>query len=149
MYDWWLVMEKSEQEAFYKLCYYTTVHPDPNFIHQHVVDAFAAQTADKTTKPITLTFALVGLYLHLQKNFTGKQVQKAHMQLARYKKSWPNFKLPEKRGNITVYDVIEANEGPIRDELIIRWCDDVWKAYAEDHTRVINLVKRELWPRKH
>ena len=38
---------------------------------QHVVDAYAAQTARASTKPITLAFALVGLYLHLEKNQTG------------------------------------------------------------------------------
>lgn len=140
---------KSEQEAFYELCYYTTTHPDPKFIHQYVVDAFAAQTADKKTKPITITFALVGLYLHLEKNFTGKQVQQAHMQLAKHKKLWPNFKLPEKRGNITVYDVINVGESLNRDKMIIRWCESVWTAYSEDHARVIGIVKKELWPRKH
>ena len=143
-----MVGKISKQEAFHRLCCYTITHPGPDFIHQYGVDAFAAQTADKTTKPITLTFALIGLYLHLNKNFTGRQVQQAHMKLAKHKKSWPNFKLPEKRGNITVYNVIDAKEGPIRDELIVRWCESVWKAYAEDHTKVINLVKRELWPRK-
>lgn len=138
----------SKQEAFHRLCCYTLTHTDPDFIHQYCVDAFAAQTADITTKPITLTFALVGLYLHLNKNFTGRQVQQAHMQLAKHKKSWPDFKLPEKRGTITVYNIIDAKEGPIRDELIIRWCESVWNTYADDHTKVINLVKRELWPRK-
>src|SRR5438067_3221775 len=49
---------------------------------QHVVDAYAAQTARASTKPITLAFALVGLYLHLEKNQTGKQVQRVHMLLA-------------------------------------------------------------------
>jgi Family of unknown function (DUF5946) len=143
-----MVNEKSEQEAFYELCYYTTAHLDPNFIHQYVVDAFAAQTADKKTKPITLTFALIGLYLHLEKNFTGKQVQQAHMQLARHKKSWPHFKLPEKRGDITVYEVIDTDDSVIRDKLIIKWCESVWAAYEDYHTGVINLVKRELWSRK-
>jgi hypothetical protein len=37
------------------------VHRDPSFIHQYVVDAFAAQQADEQTKPMKLTFALVGL----------------------------------------------------------------------------------------
>ena len=125
-----LVNDKSEQEAFYELCCYTTTHSDTNFIHQHVVDAFAAQTADKKTKSITITFALVGLYLHLEKNFTGKKVQQAHIQLAKHKKFWPNFKLPEKRGNITVYDVIKVEEGLNRDEMIFKWCESVWLAYA-------------------
>ncbi|MGB7968489.1 MAG: DUF5946 family protein [Methanobacterium sp.] len=143
-----MVEEKSEEEAFNDLCCYTITHHDPNFIHQYVVDTFAAQTADKKTKPITLTFALVGLYLHLEKNFTGKQVQQAHMQLAKHKKLWPNFNLPEKRGNITVYDVIDMDEGPNRDIIIIKWCETVWASYVKNHTRVRDLVKRELWPRK-
>jgi uncharacterized protein DUF5946 len=57
---------------------YTLTHSDPAFIHQHVVDAFAAQSADDTTKPITLTFALVGLYLHVEKGRTGRRVQLVH-----------------------------------------------------------------------
>jgi Family of unknown function (DUF5946) len=143
-----VVNEKSEQDAFYDLCYYTTTHPDPDFIHQYVVDAFAAQMADKKTKPITITFALVGLYLHLEKNFTGKEVQKAHMQLAKHKKLWPDFKLPYERGNITVYDVIDVEEGSNRDEMIVKWCESVWAAYKENHIQVTHMVKRELWPRK-
>jgi hypothetical protein len=35
-----------------------------NWFHRHVVDAFTAQHADEQTKPIAVTFALVGLYLH-------------------------------------------------------------------------------------
>jgi hypothetical protein len=46
------------------------------------------------TKPITIIFALIGLYLHLEKNFTGKEVQFAHMKLVKHRKNWPNFKLP-------------------------------------------------------
>ena len=47
---------------------------DPAFIHQHVMDAWAVQTADELTKPIQLTFALVGLYLHVEMAFSGRQV---------------------------------------------------------------------------
>ncbi len=143
-----MVHKKSEQEAFYELSYYTTAHPDPVFIHQYVVDAFAAQYANETTKPITITFALVGLYLHVEKNFTGKEVQKAHMKLAKHKKLWPKFNLPKNRGNITIYDVIAAPKGSKRDEAIVEWCADVWVAYKESHKQVVSLVRRELWPRK-
>lgn len=50
------------RDAYDELCAYTLTRGDPGFIHQHVVDAFTAQHADETTEPITLTFALVGLY---------------------------------------------------------------------------------------
>ena len=42
----------TDQAAYEELCYYTLAHGDPAFIHQHVVDAFAAQTADENIKPI-------------------------------------------------------------------------------------------------
>jgi len=48
-----------EQEKYYELSCYTLAHPDPQFIHQHVVDAFMAQTADQNTKSIGITFALM------------------------------------------------------------------------------------------
>jgi hypothetical protein len=50
-------MENS-QNAFNELSFYTLAHPNKAyFIHQHIVDAFKAQTADHNTKPIGLTFA--------------------------------------------------------------------------------------------
>jgi len=68
----------TQHEAYDALCAYTLTRGDAAFIHQHVVDAFAAQSADEATKPITLTFALVGLYLHVERQFTGREVQRAH-----------------------------------------------------------------------
>jgi hypothetical protein len=78
----------SDQDQYNQLAFYTLAHKDPAFIHQHLVDAFLAQHADKSTKPITLVFALIGLYLHVEKGYTGKQVQLAHMQMAKRKKQW-------------------------------------------------------------
>jgi hypothetical protein len=65
----------TNHEAYNELCYYTLPHGDPAFIHQHVVDAFAAQTCSENDKPIKLTFALAGLFLYVEKQFTGRQVQ--------------------------------------------------------------------------
>ncbi len=56
-------IKESEQEKYYELAYYTLSHPDPAFIHQHAVDAFTAQNANAGSKPISITFALIGLYL--------------------------------------------------------------------------------------
>jgi hypothetical protein len=139
-----LKTDKTPIEAFYELCYYTCSHPDPSFIHQHAVDAFAAQYADEDTKNITLIFGLIGLYLYLEKNFTGKEVQNAHITLGKYRKNWPRFELPEDRGDITVYHVISTPKNE-RDEAIRRWCDSVWEAYSHIHNEIALLVSRELW----
>lgn len=135
----------SEEESdFHELCYYTLAHGDPAFIHQHVVDAFAAQHADENDKPIKLTFALVGLYLHVEKGLTGREVQLAHMALGRKKQAWPTFSLPGERGTVTVSDVVAVPAGPGRDAMIHEWCISVWSAYAGSRSTVVDFVDRFL-----
>jgi hypothetical protein len=104
-----------DEELYNELAYYTLAHPAPTFIHQHVVDAYAAQHATETTKPITIVFALVGLYLYLEKNYSGKQVQKAHMQLAKRRKAWTRPDLPAEFGSVVISDVVSVSAGEPRD----------------------------------
>ncbi|HVC18876.1 MAG TPA: DUF5946 family protein [Vicinamibacterales bacterium] len=132
----------SDEDAFHELCGDTLTRGDAAFIHQHVVDARAAQRADEDTKPITLTFALVGLYLHLEAGRTGKQVQRAHMDLARRKQRWPSFPLPADRGSLTAADVMAVPAGPDRDGAIEAWCASVWHAYRESHDAVARLLRQ-------
>jgi len=86
------------QEQYTQLAYYTLSHPDPSFIHQYAVDAFTAQHADSHTKPIAVAFALIGLYLHVERHETGRQVQHVLMLLARRRRPWTTFALPAERG---------------------------------------------------
>jgi hypothetical protein len=132
------------RDKFYELTYYTLVHSDPAFIHQHVVDAFTAQTADEDSKPIGVAFALIGLCLYLEKNYTGRQVQLAHMALARRRQAWPKFQLPELREKITVSDVLLEPAGPTRDAKIREWCASVWEAYSQSQQRVRDLISTYL-----
>ncbi len=136
----------SDQSLYDQLAYYTLAHAyeHPEFIHQYIVDAFAAQTADAKTKPITITFALLGLYLHLEKKYTGRQVQLAHIELAKKQKVWPTFALPQNRGDVTVADVLKVAEGSQRDEMINKWCVSVWNAYKDIHQQVKDLVNKYL-----
>ncbi|HET6891268.1 MAG TPA: DUF5946 family protein [Pyrinomonadaceae bacterium] len=134
----------SKQDAYDELCCYTLSHGDPSFIHQHVVDAFMAQNASDQTKPIGLTFALIGLYLHVEKHFSGKAVQRAHMSLARRKRVWPSFPLPHNRGSITAARVMAAAPGAERDKSIHEWCCSVWSAYQDSHPVVRTLAEEVL-----
>src|SRR5689334_2860396 len=119
-----------DREAYDELCAYTLTHRDPRFIHQHVLDAFTAQHASAASKPIGLTFALAGLYLHVEKNLTGRDVQRAHMKMAQRKREWPRWTLPSHRGDITATQVLASPKGPERDHAIDRWCESVWSAFA-------------------
>ena len=132
------------RDAYNELCFYTLAHArqDLSFIHQHVVDAYAAQTADADSKPIKVAFALLGPYLQIEKGYTGAQVQKAHMQLGRKKQEWPTFALPRERGEMTAAEVLAVPPGPERDRAIQGWCASVWKAFAANRPAVVEFAAR-------
>jgi hypothetical protein len=129
-----------DDEHFDELAAYTLSHGGPAFIHQHVVDAAGAQLADERTKPIRLAFSLVGLYLHVERGYTGREVQRAHMRMAQRKREWPAFPLPATRGALTPTDVLARPAGPERDAAIDAWCRSVWAAYAESRPAVMALL---------
>jgi len=131
----------ADTAAYHELCCYTLTHGDPAFIHQHVVDAFAAQDANETDKPIRLTFALVGLYLHVERGFTGRQAQLAHMKLARTKRQWPALQIPANRGALSAVDVLAVAPGTARDKLIHQWAASVWQAFAENRPTIEQLLQ--------
>lgn len=134
-----------DKELFNHLLFYTLSHPDPEFfIHQYAVDAFAAQTAGENTKNITLVYALAGLYLAVEKGYTGKEVQKAHLIFSKDKSNMPRIILPESRGEIIIKNVLDTEPGIARDEMILRWCASVWKAFQSNHEAIVYFCRRHL-----
>jgi hypothetical protein len=123
-----------------EMTYYTLAHGDPKFIHQHLVDAYGAQHVRESNSTIGAAFALAGLYLAVERGFTGRQVQKAHMRMARRSKQWPRFNPPKDVGPLTVGDVLAAEPGPRRDEKLMEWCTSVWSAWSPEHARVRQMV---------
>lgn len=120
---------------------YTVNRGDLTFVHQHLVDSYGAQHVGPQSKPIGVAFALMGLYLALEKGYTGKQVQYLHMLLARRSKQWPTFPRPEGTGALTVHDVLLASPGEPRDKMLMRWAAAVWDIWAPQHDRVRRLFE--------
>jgi hypothetical protein len=135
--------KQPEEDAYDELCAYSLTHGDPAFIHQHVVDAYAAQHATEQSKAIGVAFALIGLYLQIERGYSGRQVQLAHMRLARKRKQWPAFTPPPTRGAMRVRAVLEAPPGDARDQAIRAWCASVWESWSSHHAQVTDLL-REL-----
>ena len=130
------------QRLCHELSLYTLAHGDPFFIHQVAVDAYAAQHASSASKAITIAFALIGLCLLLERGYTGKAVQRAHMRFANQSKRWHTFDPPAHRGSVTVADVLSAVPGSERDAAIIRWARSVWMAWEQAHPAVRTLIDR-------
>ena len=124
-------------EAYQKLCEYTLSKQDAEFIHQLFIDAHTAQTASKADKPIGLVFALVGLCLHIEFGFDGRQVQKAHMLLARRKHDLPKITIPDDRGETYATRILAIGAGTERDAAIHQWTKDVWAMFAESERQKI------------
>jgi len=142
--------DASEQDAYQELQCYTLAHGDPAFLHQHVLDAWVAQHAGAATKPIGLTFALAGLYLHVDCGFSGRQVQRAHMTLGQRKRAWPTFVLPVERGAVRVRQVLAAPPGAARDRAIKAWCGSVWGAFHDSRTTIAALLQEyDIWPSRN
>lgn len=116
---------------------------DPFFPHQYAVDAYAAQHASDRSPPIGTTFALIGLYLACERGLTGREVQLAHMSLAKRKREWPRFHAPPQAGAITAVDVLAA---PDRLAALRGWTAAVWAAWSAEHPRVRALVSETDLP---
>jgi hypothetical protein len=134
----------SSQEQYNELAYYTLSHKSKDFIHQNIVDAYTAQIADDTTKPIAIVYALAGLYLCLIKKYTGREVQLAHVAMSKGYKIFDKLILPQNRGEITIKDVLETAPGNDRDDMIHQWCVSVWEAYSSQHDTIISMTLKLL-----
>ena len=134
----------NNDDQYNELAHYTLSHKGKDFIHQHIVDAFAIQTANEHTKPIKITYALIGIYLHIEKEYTGKQVQMAHVEMSKKSKVFPPIILPKNRGEISVADVLKITNPEQRDKQIHVWCASIWKAFALQHDLIKNITESLL-----
>lgn len=119
---------------------YTLSLGDAFFLHQLAVDAYAASHASGRASRITVAFALIGLCLFVERGYSGRRVQLAHMQLARRRREWPQFEGPAEAPSMTVADVLDASHGEARDEAIRAWARAVWAGWRTEHERVRELV---------
>ncbi len=131
-------------EKYSELTAYTLSHTGDNFIHQHVVDAYAAQHSGNGMKNITTAFALIGLYYAVEHGFNGKQVQRIHTLLARLKYPWDTLSLPQRSYSVTVMDVLNKPSGDKRDAMIREWMLDVWGCWSHQHEWVRSVCQELL-----
>jgi hypothetical protein len=134
-------MAGDDGSCYNELYVYSGTRGREFFILQLVVDAHGAQAATQDTKPIAIVFALVGLFLHVERGYTGLQVQQVHMRLGRTKHQWPTIALPDHRGGITAADVLKAPAGSARDAAISDWCRDVWQAFSGNRATILQLLQ--------
>lgn len=127
------------RDLMYELTYYTLALGDPFFLHQVAVDAYAGQHAGPTVKPISTAFALAGLYLVFERGFTGRQVQRVHMEMGRHKREWPRFQRLNTAATMTVRDVLRAHDSQ-KTDAIREWARSVWGTWKGEESRIAALL---------
>ena len=129
------------RDLFNELCGYSLTAQPERFLHQHAVDAYAAQHAAENPKPIATAAGLIGLFLFAEKGWTGRQAQRAHMQLGNRMKEWPAFPPPTEPGPVNVATVLASEEGSERDLTIERWAKSVWASWEHAHAEIRRLLE--------
>lgn len=133
-----------DQALFDELSFYTLAQPRSEFIHQLAIDTFTAQHATGATKPIAIVFAVLGLYLHAERGFTGLEIQQVHMRLAPLRLPWPVLPLPAQHAAVTVADVLAATPGLERNAMIRGWCVTEWQMWTESRAVIADLLQTHL-----
>jgi len=119
---------------------YTLTREYDTFIHQLAVDAYSAQHAGESVRPIGTALALIGLYLTYERGYSGRQVQHLHSLLANRSKIWPRFVPPRHTYALIVLDVMQAQPGEARDDMLRQWGLSVWNVWEQEHARLKALI---------
>jgi len=129
------------QKEYNELSLYTLSLNDKGFIHQNIVDTFIAQNADSNTKNIALFFSVIGLYLYIEKGYSGKEIQDLHTKIANTKKELPKLKIPKEKATITISNVLEARSEIERNEKIKEWSASVWEIFKDQKDIIENFLR--------
>jgi Family of unknown function (DUF5946) len=113
---------------------------DPGFIHQIAVDCYGAQHVGGMAKPVTAAFSLIGLCLHLEHGFSGRQVQAAHMALARTRNPWRLLAAPTTHYAVTVDSVLACEAAAARAQQIEAWAHSTWDAWRDEQMWVRRMI---------
>jgi hypothetical protein len=114
--------------------------------HQTCVDAYAAQHVGPRMRPMTVCFALNGLYLVLERGWSGIAARDAHGHLARTvaREVWPSFEAPAGAGQLTVLDVALTDHAQAQAAAIEAWGRSVWATWSHVHDVVREMTDRQL-----
>jgi hypothetical protein len=131
-------------DLYWELSAFTLSLQEPDFIHQLALDTYTAQHAGPNLKPIAPAFALIGLYLFLERGYTGREVQLAHIKLGNLHKQWPRFQVPATKATLTINDVLKGNLTDDYRALLAGWGKSVWEIWEPEHENIRQLVKTNL-----
>lgn len=98
------------------------------------------------SRPISTVFGLIGLHLALEKGYTGRQVQLAHMKIAKRRKDWPRLEPSSPGAELTVVSVLQATTDAEKERMLMSWAASVWKSWEHQHAWIREITGMTLFP---
>jgi hypothetical protein len=135
--------DKQCKDLYYELAFYTLSKRDKEFIHQYAVDAYGAQHITKNSKEITVGATLIGLFLLAEHNYSGREIQQAHIKLGNKMRDLKIVNLPKEMAKYNVLNVLNIKEGKERDAMIKQWALSVWDIWKAEHSIIRNFVNHQ------
>jgi hypothetical protein len=114
--------------------------------HQLTVDAYGAQHPGTPSPPISTAFALIGLSLALEHDWSGTAVRAAQQFLAQRYSTWPTFRDRSNGPVLTVSGVVGVTTPDEHADRIQVWARTVWASWAPEHHRVGSWAEQVLPP---
>ena len=93
-------------QLYHELSANFIMSPDVTFVPNMRLTHMVLQHSGNRVKNIRTAFSLIGLYLAVEREYTGRQVQHAHMELAKRNIKWSSFILPIRPYALSVADVL-------------------------------------------
>jgi len=75
-----------------------------------------------------------------ERGYSGRQVQLAHMKLAKFKREWPRLVAPESVAKINVKTVLRQPPGDSRDQMIRAWAREVWQSWSSQQHKLHEML---------
>ena len=127
----------TKKELYYQLVLENEYTQD--FDHQYLVDIFCCETYAPETKPISIAFALVGLYLFLEKDFSWKLIQNFHKHLSKQNIILPQISIHIKNPEFLIEDMIKLPINERKQKFKFR-ASQVRNIYSQDDKNNIKLL---------
>jgi hypothetical protein len=107
-------------------------------LHRLTVDCYAVQHPGEPTPQSIQSVAvhLIGLLWSIERGKPGVEATHALQRAAAHKKEFVWLDPPAVRGEVTVKDLLAAEDPEAHQECVLRWAESMWRAWAPRHDTV-------------
>ena len=107
-------------------------------VHRLTVDAYAVQHPGTPSRRSTQSVAvhLIRLHLQLELGLPYEKANAAMIRISSHSDGYARLDPPASLGEVTVLDVLQAQDPAEHLRIVRRWAESVWEAWSPQHETV-------------